>query len=610
MKWRIDRMVHAPASALPLQERTWPATLALGRPLFTLTPAAADDDLSRTIGQAIGDPDFAVRWEQPEEWQGLPPPLWRGYLAETADPADPINARYGEIALTLRLLPLGEWQRNQPLAPASIREMLVTGGPLPQRLREAFAFALFEPNGPWDRDDEVLAGWTAAVRTVLHQRSPLERTLSPHSRWLARGYRLLETLSQLRDRRPALTEIETGWQVLQSVESEPLPQMFAVVYWGESAYRLLECGDTHGAGAALERQTRAAEALIAVLPDLAENLAGGLWRHHLGQLAYYRGDFPEALRHFQQEWRLRGQRRDSLSARLQRNLSNLLTDLGLLDSARQLIETSLTQQQASDEPEQFKTLGRLGEIQVRLGDYAAARTSYQESWHRQPPDRREGRTAVYLGHLALLENQLTKAEHWYQAAEQADHAQQITFNPYRVMGCMALAWRRADRAEVLRLWEQHKDQLDALGDEKVLPAAVAALPVALRIPDPTLASRYVERLLKANYLVETLYPLRCGAATPTQVEPWLQRIATSLQGWQRALNAAVGDIPELDRDEKGSPGQVAARIKQALVENDWAPLATDLARAFPMNLLERNQEEHPPGTPPTTAAKETQGLRH
>lgn len=67
MKWRIDRMVQAPASALPLQERTWPATLALGRPLFTVTPAAADDDLSRTIGQAIGDPDFAVRWDQPEE---------------------------------------------------------------------------------------------------------------------------------------------------------------------------------------------------------------------------------------------------------------------------------------------------------------------------------------------------------------------------------------------------------------------------------------------------------------------------------------------------------------------------------------------------------------
>ena len=119
--------------------------------------------------------------------------------------------------------------------------------------------------------------------------------------------------------------------------------------------------------------------------------------------------------HFQQEWRLRGQRRDSRSARLQRNLSNLLTDLGLLDSARRLTEASLTQQQASDDPEQFKTLGRLGEIQVRLGDYAAARASYQESWRRQPPDQREGRTAVYQYQnlsKATTKGVEAKADYW------------------------------------------------------------------------------------------------------------------------------------------------------------------------------------------------------
>jgi len=59
--------------------------------------------------------------------------------------------------------------------------------------------------------------------------------------------------------------------------------MFAVVYWGEGAYRLLECGDTAGASAALNRQTTAAQALIKVLPDLAEArietaLAANDWR--------------------------------------------------------------------------------------------------------------------------------------------------------------------------------------------------------------------------------------------------------------------------------------------------------------------------------------------
>ena len=159
--------------------------------------------------------------------------------------------------------------------------------------------------------------------------------------------------------------------------------MFAVVYWGEGAYRLLECGDTAGASAALNRQTTAAQALIKVLPDLAEALDGGLWRHHLGQLAYYRGDFPEALRQFQQEWRLQSQRpATALHARLRRSLSSLLNDMGLLTSARRLTEDSLAQQRRNDDPELFKTLGRLGEIQLRQGDYPAARTAYEESWQR------------------------------------------------------------------------------------------------------------------------------------------------------------------------------------------------------------------------------------
>ena len=75
MKWRIDRILHAPASALPLQERTWPSVLTLSRPCFTVQPAASDDDLSRTLGLAIGDSAFAVCWEAEPTWDELPPRL-------------------------------------------------------------------------------------------------------------------------------------------------------------------------------------------------------------------------------------------------------------------------------------------------------------------------------------------------------------------------------------------------------------------------------------------------------------------------------------------------------------------------------------------------------
>jgi tetratricopeptide (TPR) repeat protein len=179
--------------------------------------------------------------------------------------------------------------------------------------------------------------------------------------------------------------------------------------------------------------------------------------------AYYRGDFPEALGHFRQEWRLQTQRpAGALDARLRRNLGNLLCDLGLLASARRLTEESLARQRRADDPELYKTLGRLGEIQMRQGDHAAARAAYEESWQRQPA---EGRTAVYLGHLALLEQRLADAEAWYQTAERADRDQGVAFNAYLVMGRIALAWRRGDHAAIAPLWNRHREALDALRDE-------------------------------------------------------------------------------------------------------------------------------------------------
>lgn len=587
MKWRIHRTLRAPATALPVQNPVWPCVLALGRPLFALQPAPAEDAISRTISSDIADPYFSVHWELPEQWENLPPPPWRCYLAEeNAKRKALVNiARYGEIAFALRLLPVGEWRRQQPLNPNEIRKALPTDDLLRQSRREAFAFALFEPNGPWDPNDELLTGWTQAVRAVLYQRRSLPQVLHPQSPWLALGYRLLDTVSRLRATRPTLADVETGWQALQPPDGERLPWMFAVVYWGEGAYRLSECGDSAGAAAALARQTAAADALTRLLPDLTDALDGGLWRHHLGQLAYYRGDFPEALRQFQQEWRLQAQRPvTSLRGRLQRSLSNVLTDLGLLASAGRITEANVAQQRASDDPELFKTLGRLGEIQIRLGDYPAARAAYDESWQKQPVAQREGRTAVYLGHLALLDGDPAQADAWYQIAEQADRNQGIAFNPYLVMGRIALAQRRGDRDEVLRWWNLHQPELAALRDEKVLPAAVAALAAARVTPDPNLAGQYIERLLDANYFLEALCPLRL-ASNPRKVESWLRRIAAALRDWQDALNHAARDIADLDPHEAGAPGPVAARIKQALADNDWSPLADDVARAFPMNLL-------------------------
>ena len=63
MKWRIHRTLRAPATALPVQNRTWPSVLALGRPLFALQPASAGDELSHTLGKFLHEPALSIRWE-------------------------------------------------------------------------------------------------------------------------------------------------------------------------------------------------------------------------------------------------------------------------------------------------------------------------------------------------------------------------------------------------------------------------------------------------------------------------------------------------------------------------------------------------------------------
>jgi hypothetical protein len=113
-----------------------------------------------------------------------------------------------------------------------------------------------------------------------------------------------------------------------------------------------------------------------------------------------------------------------------------------------------------------------------------------------------------------LENCLVEAETWYQTAEQADQDQGVPFNPYLVMGRIALAGRQGDHTGVRQRWNQHREALDALQDEKVLPAAVAALAVTLAAPDPDLAGQSVERWLAAHYLLEALCPLARCAPTP------------------------------------------------------------------------------------------------
>ncbi|MEN8217422.1 MAG: tetratricopeptide repeat protein, partial [Pseudomonadota bacterium] len=351
--------------------------------------------------------------------------------------------------------------KQQPLSPEKIHEQIKQAN-FSKKIDEAFAFALFDLKPPFD-DQAELRQWRADVSVVIHERAHLPRLRRPQSVLLRHGYQLLDLMSDLRQSRPTAKELLTKWDDFKQKATIKLPLIFAIVFWGEAAYRLTEIGYMAEAHTLLDKQNQAVDELLSLLPYLSDDLAGGLWRHHLGRLAYYRGD---ALQQYCMEWKLHKEE-SALKARLQRSIASVLSDIGHLDMAQHLAEQALKKQQRTTDPEEYKTLGRLGEIYARQGDYAQAIEYFSQSWEIQSSRTREGQTAIYLGHAHLLQGELSKAEACYREAEKADKFQNKGFNPYLVMGRVALAQRKGDAKQVKKLWQIHQNKLDKLRGDKV-----------------------------------------------------------------------------------------------------------------------------------------------
>jgi tetratricopeptide (TPR) repeat protein len=477
-------------------------------------------------------------------------------------------------------------------------ERLIGCGPHPKKatIREAFAFWLLGNGEEADQTHSRLTGWFNDVHNTLRERLPLARPRNLPSPLLSMGYQTLGLISTLRTEYLTAEQIEQQWAQLKSESAlGPWPLSFDLAYWSEGAHRLSEMGDINGSAHILVHQQNTTEALLRCVPPLKDKLENGMWFHHQGRLAYYQGLFPQALQQYCREYTLHktGNAQDpTLTARLFRNIANVLTDMGFTETAGHLAEEALQLQQTHDDPEHYKTLGRLGEIYLRTGDYDKALTAYQQSHQQQLslPHNQNGQTATYVAHTYVLKQQFDQAATWYDTAKNEISQQpDAPFSPYVIMGQMALAAHQRDKETLTKLWNRHHSELGKQRNVKVLPAAIAVLcAVQNNLVKPDVLHAHLEKLKKELYLYEALCVASEYFSQPADGQSFLNDLRNTLQLWQQSADEALQKLtantptpPTLGVN----PKDVIVIIDKVLHNNQWTGLEPIFRYSHPLNLL-------------------------
>lgn len=575
MHWQIPVTVAAPFahSALSAAGLSLPGGISAGRCRFTLA-AAGPDAGDPLLAGALAAAGFAVSFDTPAA--ALPAP-WQTLIARP-DAAALARARSAETGLALGLIVA---PKRRPADAQDAARQVQRLDELPARVAEGLAFGLLDGRLPLDPQHTLLGQWQTAIHACVHGRSDEALPRRDGGSTLLAGLRaLLEALETRRSTAAGLADWQAGWRAL--APDCPAPAACGLVYWSEATYRLSEHGDFDAAAAALAEQQQHAEALGRRLPGLGEALDTGLWRHHLGRLAYYDGRFAEALRHYAAEWQHAGRLDPLRRARLYRHVANLLSDLGELVAAEQLTVDAIASLRQHDDPETFKALGRLGEIRLRRADPAGAQAAFAES---QQLAGDSAQTAVYRGHAALAAGDPVAAAAAYAEAETLAEAD----NPYLWMGQAALYRATGEHAALAELQELVAADLDRLHGTRALPAAVfasACLQAGLDGAAARLAAA-TERLLAAEYRIEALYPLAQLHARPSAVAATLEKIEAGLADWATATAgflAATG-LPAQPNDHP-TPAQLGHALAACRAADDWQPLAALRRRIHPFSLLE------------------------
>lgn len=575
MKWRVKLPIYAPIVGLTHPQRHYPVVVRF-EPVFKVQEGSES-----TSKDLFGEIGFDMRCD--ESWEQLPLLPWKPFVGKP-NPTDVNNAQNIEAAIALGIFNARELNKQQPLPAGKLYHQL-THINFPQNIQEALAFALFDLRAPFEKQ-QVYEDWQKKVRRVIYERDNLLDFQQPESALLRYGYQLLKLISKQRQTNPSLDEFVMAWDEFNQQATLKLPFIFAIVYWSEAAYRLTEIGDMAGAQTLLDKQNKAVAELFNLIPQLSNDLVGGLWQHYLGRLAYYRGDFAEALQQYGIEWQLR-QQHPASKKHLQYSIAKVLLKMGYLSNAEKLAQQAFETPQHNHEPDTYGAL-LLGEIQTRQRKYAQAIDYLSEARKKQSPKSRDGKIAIHLGHTHILQSELAKAKDWYRQAEKIGKKQNIGFNPYLLMGQIALAQRQSETKRVKELWQANKDKLDKLTNDKVLPMAVIATAVYLIDEQQIdLLDKAIEKLIAANYFIEVIYPLTIRFAKPALAAKQLQHIIQNLKHWQPAIEELQKVMQEEAFQSTAAPTPLSLLAALATVQqdNDWQALSEFLPLMYPMNLL-------------------------
>lgn len=552
-------------------------------------PQLQIDVASATAGNALDEGVFSALLEAlqaqsfvasgKEGGVAAVPVPWRVWVKDTALPSTS-DLLAAELALELWLLP----SRESNDLDAAKRALDARRATLHEDVREALAYWLLGSTHPLGGRPDLRKSWRRDTDEVLVRRSPdWTSRRRPPEPLLAAAQRLLEELTRRRSIPVTLASYDELADSLAR-QTPPLPLAFGQAIWWEAGYQLAARGLHREAGVATDRYREACCVLKKRLPGLAAGDIPG-FGVSVGQRAYYKGDFRTALDAYSKEWQSGSEQHRS---RLRRLIANVFSDLGALGAARRLADEALSDQQRDGDPEAYKTLGRCGEIALRSGDLERAADCYQRSHAAQQElfgaAGVSGQTAVYRGHVALLAGRLDEAADRYAEAHAADALKDPRLNAYALMGEAALALQREDPAAVRACLDRLEDSKESSINGGVLPCAMVKLAaVAAGAPsDDGLAA--IKELLKDNYMAETLVLLPLVHRRVGMANKELNRIAATLQQWDKAL-AAVPELVGESVDDDPTPQALLAAIAEVRKRDSWQGLAPLRARIFPANLI-------------------------
>lgn len=443
-------------------------------------------------------------------------------------------------------------------------------------LGQMLGLALLRAEGDIFDFDSVCPQWPADVRLVVAERQPLARVRAPNPGWLSQGYQLLgPAFDQLR----ILGSSDADCLTLRDefAAGQPVPFAFDMAFWWEAAYCLTE---RHAYADAERAQARVTE--LAGRLEALSGLVDPLWHHQQGRLHYYAGNHADALAEFLRELLVRDKDL-SVVAMLEREMANVLSDLGCLEAAARFALDSIDHARAQGQTaEQYKSLGRLAEVRLKQGNPAEAEALLNESLLLQKElsgNRAPAQTLTYLGHVALLRGDHETAAARYDEATHIDS--EGSSAPYLAMGRFSLAARQGNAVAIGELWRIHQAHLTRWHDHPthVLPATACVLAAQRTLPEAkSLLPAFARALIDGRYAIEALPAI--AALSAGQQSPLLQDALALLRRWQQALSA----LPPALKERTGPVKAPAALIDVLHAQSKLDLRGEILAQTYPMNL--------------------------